>query len=235
MGSGKTTVARFMHDSLKACLPKRTGKILYHAFADTLKELCDEIYDTGSGEDKAYVPPWAKEPNEWQSGIPKITSERLTDACTGVVVNEKQAAALSAYVLRSLTRLCGATKRPTTGMLLQSVGQGAREAISPNFWVTQFVNNMQQIPADAYIVHDLRYQNECDLLKTLGAHFVLITRPEALQLKDGRSVTHESENGIKKPPLWAGVILNDSHLDELRLRSESLIKNIVREHYGFPF
>lgn len=96
---------------------------------------------------------------------------------------------------------------PAIRVLLQTVGQGARDVLSDNVWVDAALGGC--LPEDV-VVTDLRYPNEARRIKDLGGLIVRIERPGI-----GPANNHSSEIAMAS---WRFDLLiqNDGTLDDLK-------------------
>lgn len=78
--------------------------------------------------------------------------------------------------------------------MMQLVGTDMfRQQVHPDFWVRHFVAWYESLSrSDNIVVTDIRFQNEVDLLKDLGATIIRVTRPGAETLD-----LHVSEQGVQ--------------------------------------
>lgn len=104
---------------------------------------------------------------------------------------------------------------PTVGKALQVVGTHVRELIGKEFWndlarprILKFLQEGKKV-----VVTDTRYQNEADMVRSLGGLVVKIEGLQRFDVLDGRDLNHTSEQPIKCDI----VFVNDSQsLEELR-------------------
>lgn len=210
MGSGKTTLACMIQQQF----PRNTS--MMHAFADLLKFYCEEYYGA-SAIDKSARLAWGT--------VPKVSADKLRELFAIFSGDKYLFTKATAKELR-LTIAVNLPEEPTVGNLYQAVGQAFRDVMGPDFWVDQWEDAMRQGPRDVYIVHDLRYQNECDRLVQLGAKFVYISRPNAGETGDGRSRDHPSEAGLERPPKWDFVIVNDCSKEQLMEYAKMIVASL---------
>ena len=90
---------------------------------------------------------------------------------------------------------------------LQKLGQKAREHIDPGVWITAALRNIG-IEGN-YVITDVRYRNEAETLKNLGAKLVRVERPGQGPVND-----HASEVEMDGYPFDA-FLLNDGDLNQL--------------------
>ncbi len=97
--------------------------------------------------------------------------------------------------------------------LMQTLGrEWGQEYIHPNLWVnitTKYIKGVLR-SGGKVVVDDLRYPQEYDALKDLGAVFVKVVRPEAT-----RQVSHYSEGILDQKKFDFGIINKDG-LGELK-------------------
>lgn len=103
---------------------------------------------------------------------------------------------------------------------LQDLGQAARDTFGDAFWVDQVLtgdvfNSMRW--GNRYVITDVRYQNEADVVLDVGGWVYRIERPGV-----GPANGHISEMGV----LGSGHISNDSTVEELHEKLDKLIEEI---------
>lgn len=99
----------------------------------------------------------------------------------------------------------------TVRELLQGVGEGLRQSISPNIWVystMQKIDTILQIEACHILVTDVRYINELNALKSRGFTLIKMVR------NTGVVDNHPSEQDLKDE-LFDYVIDNNGTMEEL--------------------
>lgn len=104
----------------------------------------------------------------------------------------------------------------TLAKFLQDYGQTMREKFGQDFWIKALFD---QIPVGAHwIISDVRYPNEANMIKSLGGIIVKIERthddrPPALSMQDGRDPSHSSEALVDSIDADALIVNNKSLAD----------------------
>lgn len=100
--------------------------------------------------------------------------------------------------------------------LLQLLGTDVcRHCISENYWVDRWQEQARSIPADVFIIDDIRFQNE----------FEICDKTIFIMRKDIIVSEHESE-GIIHPNQCSVVVMNDSSVQNLQEIAAGLGKDI---------
>jgi hypothetical protein len=108
--------------------------------------------------------------------------------------------------------------------LLQGLGVAMRNEVDPNFWLSQLnerlaVHVALQSAPQALLLHDLRFINEAEWLKSYNGVLIRVTRPG--RVSDG----HESEKYIHTEAMTKLVdieIRNDATVEQLRHQARRL-------------
>lgn len=111
-----------------------------------------------------------------------------------------------------------AKKEPEVRRLLQDLGVGAREVIDSELWVSTAFKKTGE-PGKRYVITDVRFTNEADLVKQLGGQVWRVKRVDVNAVNG-----HISENemdGYKVDQIF----LNNGTIDEL----EALIKTRMQD------
>lgn len=97
----------------------------------------------------------------------------------------------------------------TTRHLLQTLGtEWGRQCVRPDMWLRVW---KQRVSKYAYVVvDDVRFENEAELIRSLGGEVWHITRPGI-----ERSCDHASEGGLDTWPHFSRYIVNNGTLEEL--------------------
>ncbi len=103
------------------------------------------------------------------------------------------------------------TDHPEVRRLLQDLGVGARKLFGPQFWVHEAMKTMLETPKLdlKYVITDVRFKNEADMIKANGGKIWRINRPN-IEATNG----HISEIEMDGWPFDA-VITNDSDMPNL--------------------
>lgn len=143
----------------------------------------------------------------------------------GVGVTER----LSAYVERR--GMDSAKAIPEVRRLLQGLGNGAREIVSPSTWVNGFRWRWSDVLDEGLkmVVSDMRYPNEAQLIRELGGEVWKVRRGGWTEMDDGSQLWNDFDNGLgelNENPSETAVdeinadltILNDGSLADLRYK-----------------
>ena len=94
--------------------------------------------------------------------------------------------------------------------------------IEQNFWTkcleVAYLKGVEEDPDARFVVTDVRFQNEVDLINSLGGTVIRLTRPE-LPSED----THPSENTDSVKDCYY-TLVNDSSITELHNRLEGILR-----------
>lgn len=116
-----------------------------------------------------------------------------------------------AYTLEEIKTL------PDVRRLLQGLGNGAREIVSPRTWVNGFLHrHLDALLADTkLVISDMRYPNEAEMIRELGGEVWKVVRAT-------RGDRYEREDGT-----WTELIPFDNGLGELNSNaSETAVDQI---------
>ena len=105
--------------------------------------------------------------------------------------------------------------------ILQWWGTEYRRAADPDYWTKAWERkvagyNLQKVHI---LVDDVRFVNELQTLKNLGARIVKIERPGVAAAGD-----HASETSLDAYRDWCQVLLNDGSLEEFKQQVADLVK-----------
>lgn len=109
---------------------------------------------------------------------------------------------------------------------LQTLGSSVRAHLHVDAWVDATVRHIQAINGDV-IVTDVRYPNEAQALRSLGALIIRIDRPGVSAAND-----HESERVDLIHP--HGIIINDGERDALWSKMVAAVSMIRCDACGLP-
>jgi hypothetical protein len=111
----------------------------------------------------------------------------------------------------------------TPRQLLQVLGtELVRDCVDKEYWLKAILS--QTKPGGRYVIHDVRFQNECDFIKNkLGGTVIVIQRPGYVTAD-----THASEQ--LTPESYDFLINNNSSLSDLKL---SVLSNIELAEYTY--
>lgn len=103
--------------------------------------------------------------------------------------------------------------------VLQTIGtQWGREWISENVWNNCFLAKVNQF--SKVVVDDVRFENEVNLIKSIGGKIWLIDRPSVYQ----EISAHVSDNALANWNNFDHHIINNGTLEEFRLKIDQLIR-----------
>ncbi len=98
--------------------------------------------------------------------------------------------------------------------------------IKDNFWINnvkiQYKKALKQNPNTKFVISDVRFQNEVDIIQKLGGKVVKIERD--LNINDTTD-THESEKSIDFINNYDILVENNGTLDELYMKVDELVEN----------
>jgi hypothetical protein len=116
----------------------------------------------------------------------------------------------------------------TIGEMLQGVGtDGLRDNFDKNVWINGLLTDLK--PGNNYVITDVRFKNEADVLKQKGAILVRVNRPNnPVAEKSGRDLTHPSETDLDDYLGFNAVIENSGTLDDLEYAVVKLLENISK-------
>lgn len=105
---------------------------------------------------------------------------------------------------------------PFVRKALQDHGTKKRD-IDPEYWVEKVETNIKWRPRDLFVIPDVRYPNEVEMIRRQGGMIVRIERPGV-----GPVNSHDSETNV--PQLDVDhVIVNDGTLSDLAEKVRSLL------------
>ena len=114
----------------------------------------------------------------------------------------------------------------TTREFMQRLGQGLRDAISPDVWVT-LMECRVMAKKDIYpliIIDDARMPNELNMIHRLGGKVIRVTRPGHIAISHGIQ-NHPSEQDLPDELIDYDLV-NDSTPEELYNRFHLLLPNV---------
>jgi hypothetical protein len=101
--------------------------------------------------------------------------------------------------------------------LLQCIGEGFRKSIGEDIWAsiadTRIREIIKQDEKTTITVPDVRYPNECQMLKQNGFHLWKLERKERVTDRD---LNHPSETALNSFKEWDAIIKNDYTIDVLQ-------------------
>lgn len=112
-----------------------------------------------------------------------------------------------------------AKKNPVIREYLQRVGQGVRDVLGEDSWVDAALRDLK--PGRRYVVTDVRYPNELEVIRALGGTTVRIARSGVGPINGHVSETAIDGEGVD---YW---IQNDSTLTDLAESADALAKWVL--------
>lgn len=98
--------------------------------------------------------------------------------------------------------------------LLQEIGTGLRDIVSPNIWVDMALKNC--IDDENYVITDVRFPNEVEAIHNKGGFVIGIKRPG---FNGDGHISEHSLDDIALPY----IINNDESIDILKVKMDTLI------------
>lgn len=172
------------------------------AFADSLKQVCSEVFDMPliifqkeEFKDRVFEVPVSIDVYHIESLISQLQDE--------VLIPEKSIQELHTKGLGVVLN--------SPREILQFVGTDlCRNCITNTIWVDIFLKKYKAMQGNV-VCTDARMRNERELIKSLGGLNILVVRPE-LESKDG----HISENDLGHESEYGAVITNDDTIFKLQ-------------------
>lgn len=110
-------------------------------------------------------------------------------------------------------------KHPEIRRLMETLGTDCIRKYDDDFWISLFKNKVGA--GGPYFVDDIRFQNEADIIRSLGGRVLRIERQDRCV-----SSTHVSETNIVDSD---GVIFNDTTRDKFLALGVSTIRHMMEE------
>lgn len=180
------------------------------SFADWLKQYCAGVYGV---------------PIEWMYDQERKedTSARYTIADLGKDLRPFERMGYSATecarLILELERTLNSPYFISLREMLQYVGTEFFRALDPNFHVKRTVERLD--PILDYVCDDLRFPNEVEALRKMGATLYRINRPSHSNTGD-----HPSETALDDYTGWDRIVTNDSTLENYNLAVDWMIKQL---------
>lgn len=116
---------------------------------------------------------------------------------------------------------------PLVRPFLQRLGRGARKVFGENFWFEQWRARAGFAPPSgrSVVVPDVRFLNEAEQLKDLGALLIRIDRK--VPTTDSSGGTDESENDLDSFENWDAVIENSGTISDLQREVVEAVKEVA--------
>jgi len=83
-------------------------------------------------------------------------------------------------------------------------------SIGQDFWIKRLERTIVENPDTNYVISDVRFQNEVDMIRRHSGLVVKIIREDAC-----KDLSHESETGVESIVDYDDVLFNDSTIDDL--------------------
>jgi hypothetical protein len=126
-------------------------------------------------------------------------------------------------------------KTPLSRMLMQKIGTEIVRTVDYDYWCKVMWNKLKencfQEPRCIVIIDDVRFQNEYNMLKSLGA---IIIKVERLQSQEDNHPSETEMDGLK----YDAIIHNDSDLPSFLQKAEgfisllNIIETTTRKHFN---
>lgn len=105
--------------------------------------------------------------------------------------------------------------------LMQTLGtEWGRNMIDPNLWIKVVRKRIEMLQAQAnppslVVFSDVRFDNEAEMIRSLGGWIIHLSRGDAVEV-----AAHVSENGVTPSPSEDLCIYNDGTLSDLERQAE---------------
>lgn len=160
-------------------------------FADRLKEICMKVY--GLSEEQVSDPRAKESPLEQPIDLDGKLD--LLSAETGLLLFEKRLVAM------------------TPRQVLQYVGTDYIRSVQPDYWLQVVEKQIKDNPEGNYVITDVRFPNEAEVLKGLGAFILKILRLS--RMSNSESAEHASEQINFKSDATLAVMEDDFSLTKI--------------------
>lgn len=117
--------------------------------------------------------------------------------------------------------------------ILQRMGTEAmRNTFGDNFWLRRwFITYSQFKDTDDVVVSDVRFENEAEMIRSLGGTIIHIIRPANPYALSGGTAAHASAAGIQMSASDA-VIINDGAIEDLKEAVNRIVTGRVSSKGG---
>jgi hypothetical protein len=116
-------------------------------------------------------------------------------------------------------------KTPLSRMLMQKIGTEIVRTIDYDYWCKimweKLKNDCLYDPRCIVIIDDVRFQNEYNMLRSLGAIIIKVERPQSQQEDNHASETEM--DGLK----YDAIVYNDSNLHSLMQKADAIGKTVA--------
>jgi hypothetical protein len=110
----------------------------------------------------------------------------------------------------------------TPRLIMQLMGtEAGREVFGNDIWVTSTIRELKNSNHDKWIVSDVRFPNEADMILKSGGRVYRVDRPGAGA--KGGIAAHPSETALVGYQDWTGVIENNGTLQDLFAKAVTII------------
>ncbi len=106
--------------------------------------------------------------------------------------------------------------------LLQLIGQSVKEEINKNYWIDKLISTIKNDKEQKYVCADLRFLDECKVLKNNGFTLVKITRKNRIIDRDPNHISEIELDNYK----FDYEITNDGTIDELYDKINDIINTL---------
>ena len=114
---------------------------------------------------------------------------------------------------RAVQEIVWRHRTPLVRCLLQEMGTDVRRADDPGYWVTRWSQQWHQIKASTrVVVPDVRFTNECAVIREQGGMLIRVVRPAHCMLMP--LYNHVSEHLANEDALWDRTFQNTGTLTE---------------------
>jgi hypothetical protein len=108
--------------------------------------------------------------------------------------------------------------------ILQTVGtECLRKGFSDDVWVKALERKIMQNPNTNFVVSDVRFKNEAEMVLRLGGKLFKVERPGHSELTH-TTMFHLSETQLSNFVDWTGTIVNNGTLQDLYNKVDELLK-----------
>ena len=107
-------------------------------------------------------------------------------------------------------------KNDITRILLQLYGTEIfRKRVDTNYWVNRMINKIKRSDKEVFIITDVRFPNEIELLFDENEFDVVVIRIERNIERDGSKHEHESETALDNYDQFTYIVDNNGSLEDL--------------------
>ena len=106
---------------------------------------------------------------------------------------------------------------------LQKLGTEIRKTMRPDIWVKSVQRRIEIEPEANWIITDVRFPNEVEVIKKLGGFVIRIDRTYPDQIS---TQGHESEHALDNFKAWDDIIDNNSSFEDLFISVDKTIERL---------